>query len=248
MQGGGIMLKRFWNYQLLLGCSSLSFHNIKGSSEQSFYVTFVYGLLYLIIYGLFVVTLSVTLGPPSILILYPLVFILFMAYSIINSQNKLFKFVPVSKVYSLINIYLYAFVMSLTISIISTMLIIPLNFLLKLSTTSNIIPFVNNWKVILVSGCICAIISSILLPIFFMKLNFLRKFLTISAAALVTIALILFTRTFHVLNEIAEIDPNIIPEYNGTTLLILACASIVIIPISMLISYRLYKGKRCFTC
>lgn len=248
MQGGGIMLKRFWNYQLLLGYSSLSFNNIKGSSEQPFYITFVYGLLYSIFFGLFVVTLSVTLGPTSILILYPIVFILFRTYSIINSQKKLFEIVPVSKVYSLINIYLYVFVMSLTITVGSTMLIILLNYVLKFSTTSNIIPFVNNWKAILVSGCIYAIVASILLPIFFIRLNFLKKFLSISAVALITITLILFTRTFHVLNEIAEINPNIIPQYNETTLLILACASIVIIPISMLISYRLYKGKRCFTC
>ena len=242
------MLKRFRSYQLLLGCSSLNFYNIKGSSELPFFVTFFYVLLYSVIFGLFVATLSVTLGPTSFIILYSLVFILFMAYSIINSQNKLFEIVPVLKIYSLINIYLYVFVMSLTITVGSTMLIILLNYVLKFSTTSNIIPFVNNWKAILVSGCIYAIVASILLPIFFIRLNFLRKFLSISAVALITITLILFKRTFPVLKEIAEISPNIIPQYNETTLLILACTSIVIIPISMLISYRLYKGKRCSTC
>ena len=245
------MLKRFWNYQLLLGWSSLSFNNIKGSSERPFYVTFVYGLLYSILFGLFFVTLSVTLGTTSIIILYPIVFILFRTYSIVNSQKRLFEIVPVSKVYSLINIYLYFFVMSLTITVGSTLLIVLLNPLLKFSTTSTLIPLVNNWKAILVSGCIYAIIASILLPTFFIKHNSLRKFVTISAVALVTISFRFFTRSFHVFKEIAEMNfiknINIIPHVNEA-LFILACASIVIIPISMLISYRLYKGKRCFTC
>jgi len=242
------MLKRFRSYQLLLGCSSLNFNNIKGSSEQPFSVTFIYALLYSVICGLFVLTLSVTLGPTSSFILYPMVLILFMAYSIINSQNKLFEIVPVAKVYTLINIYLYVFVMSLAMTVGSTISLLLLNFFLKFSTTFNIITFVNNWKFILVSSCTYAIVASILLPIFFIKSNSLRKFLTISAVALITITLIWFTRTFHVLKEIAEIDPNINFQYNVTTLLILACASIVIIPISMLISYRLYQGKRCSTC
>ena len=43
------------------------------------------------------------------MIFYPIVFTLYVVYSIINSQNRLFEIVPVSKLYSLINIYLYVF-------------------------------------------------------------------------------------------------------------------------------------------
>jgi hypothetical protein len=40
---------------------------------------------------------------------------------------------------------------------------------------------------------------------------------------------------------------SIMPHYSQF-LLILVCVCVIILPISMLISYKLYKGKRCLTC
>ncbi|MBZ9636332.1 hypothetical protein [Clostridium sp. FP1] len=240
------MLNRFWNYQLLLS-GSLGFVNAKKTSKLHFFILFI-SILFM---GIFTGMLD-----GGGVIFYPIVFTLYADYHIINSQNRLFEIVPVSKLYVLINIYLYVFVMSLFFTGGAIIGLVPFKILTLFTSTFTLVDtiislLVNNWRAILVAGCISTIIVSILLPIFFIKPNLLRKALTISAVALVTIALLLFRNTLPVITELGEINflesITIMPHYNEI-LLILCCVCIVIIPISIFISYKLYKGKRCLVC
>lgn len=238
LQGDGIMLKKFWNYQRLLSASVGSV-NAKKQSKLNFVFMFVF-------MGIF----SAILDGGEVLV-YPITIILWMVYAIVNSQNKLFEIVPVSKLYSLINIYLYVFIMNLAITVVSIIGLIPVKILFQSTSVGNISILSDNWEAILITGCIATIIASILLPTFFIRLNFLRKALTISVVSFVTIALVLFKNTLPVVTGIGKINflerINTMPYYNET-LLILVCVCIVIIPISIFISYRLYKGKRCLAC
>ena len=236
------MLKKFWNYQLLLS-ASLSFSTDKKPSKSHSFIIFICILFMGVFTGM--------LDGGGVLF-YPIVFTLYAAYYIINSQNRLFEIVPVSKLYTLINIYLYVFVMSLSLIAGSLISLLPIKLLTLLIPTYNlpdtvISLLVHNWKAILVTICISIIIVCILLPIFFIKLNTLRKILTIIVVAFFTIALLLFRNILPVVTEIGQINfiksITIMPHYNEF-LLLLICVCVVIIPISMLISYKLYKGKR----
>lgn len=236
------MLKKFWNYQLLLS-GSIGFNNDKNKSKLHFFIVFI-----------FIIFMSILTGmlDGGGVIFYPIVFTLYAVYHIINSQNRLFEIVPVSKLYALINIYLYVFVMSLCFIGGAVVGLLPFKFLTLVTSNFTLINtitnlLVNNWKALLVTSCISTIIVTILVPIFFIRIKILRKTLTISAVSLVTIALLLFRNTLPVVTELGEINflqsITIMPDYN-VVLLILACVCIVIIPISIFISYRLYKGKR----
>lgn len=240
------MLKKFWNYQMLLS-GSLGLANEEKSSKFPFF--------FILIYSLFLVPLYVIFGNGG-LIFYPLVFTLHAVYCIANSRSKLFEIVPVSRLYAIINIYLYFFVM--TLSLIAGGLISLLSFeILALFTSTFTLAdtvisiLLTNWKGILVINCISIIMVSILLPIFFIMLNSLRKTLTISVVILISIALISFKNTLPVVPELGKISflesITIMSHYNEI-LLMLACACVVILPISMLISYKLYKGRRRLIC
>lgn len=231
------MLKRLWNYQLLLG-GSLKSTNIKKSPKQASFIIFIYMLI--------VFTLSLILGQGGF-IFYPTIFTLYAVYSIVNSSNKLFEIVPVLKLYSLINIYIYVFI---SITLANTLLLIIGKLLAHLSASMGMNVLINSWKNIFVIESISTIVASILLPIFFIKLNSLRKKLIISVNVIVPIALLLFNK-MPVVTEFDKVhfwkSITIMPNYNQF-LLILACVCVIILPVSMLISYKLYKGKRCTTC
>ncbi|MGH4124837.1 MAG: ABC-2 transporter permease [Clostridium sp.] len=230
------MLNRFWNYQLLLS-GSLGFINPKKTSKYHFFILFSF----ILFIGVFIGNVD-GFG----VIFYPIIIALCMVYSIINSENKLFELVPVSKVYSLINLYLYVFLTSLAITIGSTIALILATFLMQPTSTLNIL--VINWNAMFLISCISTIITSILLPVFFIRLSFLRKILTISVTALTTIVLLYTAPVASQLGNVSFLE-NIkaMPHYNET-LLILICVCLVIIPISIFISYRLYKGKRFLIC
>jgi hypothetical protein len=228
------VLKRFWNYQQLIS-GSTGLANNKKTSRLPF--------ARLLIFILFMFTISLILEEGG-LILYPTIFTLYAVYSIVNSQNKLFETVPVSKLYSLINIYLYVFI-SVSLGTISLFMAVVL--FTKLNFTSDITLLVYNINPILVISCINTIIVCFLLPIFFIKLNSLRKTLTISVAILVPIMLLFFKNSLHVSAGLGKFNfwksITMIPNYNQF-LIIFIYASILIIPISMFIAYKLYKGKR----
>ena len=226
------MLKRFWKYQQLLS-GSIGFGNVKKPSIPSFFVLFIT----LILLSIF----TVIVGGGEIF--YPIFVILCATYYIINSENRLFEIVPVSNIYVLVNIYLYVFIMSLAATIGGIIGLILTKLLLPFTIDLNISLFLSSWKSLLITGAIAIIITSILLPIFFIRFNFIRKTLTISVIALSVLALILFTNALELgkVNFLKNIA--IIPHYN-MILLILVCMCLVLIPTSFLISYRLYKGRR----
>ncbi|MBK5240132.1 hypothetical protein [Clostridium sp.] len=230
------MLKRFNKFQQLLACSA-KFTGGNKRSKPTFFLTFIY--MYILI------IFMITFGEGGF-VFYPTVSILFAVYSIINAKNKLFEVIPVSKLYSLINIYLYVFI---TIYVANTLLLIAIMLFSQLNLTLGMNLPTNSWKTILVIYCITSIIASISLPIFFIKLNYLRKLLTISVIVLIPIVLLLFKNTLSVVTELDKVhfwkSITLMPHYNEF-ILILLC--VVILTISMLISYRLYKGKRCTTC
>ena len=230
------MLKRFWNYQLLLG-RSLRLDNEKKHSKLTFFLMFIYMypmIIFMIIFG------------QGGFVFYPTVYTLYNAYSIVNSKNKLFEFVPVSKLYSLTNIYLYAFI---SIYIANTLFLILMMLNTQLNSIFRTDILINNWKTILVMYCIPSIIASIILPIFFIKFNFFRKFLTITAIVFIPIVLLLFKNTLPIVTELDKVyfwkSITLVPHYNEFILISLC---VVLIAISMLISYKLYKGKRCLSC
>jgi|GEM_PF-2976931 len=242
------MITRFWNYQRLLN------HSIKSSNnkERSRAPFFNHMLFFIFMYS-FIFTLD-----GGGIVFFPIICTLSIVYQIINSRNKLFEIVPVSKLYSCLNIYL--FVLGVILVFISTFVllgvfsllfnnIMHMHFVLNFNLDgSNVILSLRDWKSTLIPGCISIIITSILLPMFFIKNNILRKCLTLLSVALATISLISFRNTLPVLPVLGEINflksIKLLPQYNEI-LLILSCICVVIFPISMFISYKLYKGKRC---
>lgn len=244
-----MMLKKFWNYQLVLS-ASIYFGNDKGHSK-------IPPLSY-ILFIIFMITFTAMLDGGGI-VFFPIIGILYMTYGIINSQHKLYELVPVSKLYSHLNIYLYILVTSFyTIVIFALMGLllflsqILLTFIFDLDPVISMMSSsLNDWILTLIPGCISIILVSILLPIFFIRHNFLRKALTLSVVALTTIVLKTFRNTLPIVPELGEIsflESIIIMPHYSQILFILACVCVVILPISMLISYRLYKGKRCIVC
>ncbi|MGH4118689.1 ABC-2 transporter permease [Clostridium sp.] len=231
-----MMLKKFLNYQKLLSYST-KFTSGKKRSKSTLFLTFI--LMYILI------IFMITFGEGGF-IFYPTVSTLFAVYSIITAKNKLYEVIPVSKLYLLTNIYLYVFI---SIYVATTLLLIAIMLFTQLNLTLGMNLPTNSWKTILVIYCITSIIASISLPIFFIKLNFLRKLLTILIIVFIPIVLLFFKNTLPVVTELDKVyfweSITIMPNYNEY---ILACICVVILPISMLISYKLYKGKRCTTC
>jgi hypothetical protein len=238
LQGSRIMLKRFWNYQRLLS-ASIGVTNAKKHLKFDYIIIFIYMYIFS----------EMLKGGQTIV--YPTTIALWGVYSIVNSQNKLFEIVPVSKIYSLINIYLFVFIINLLTMVGITVAFRALVLLMPSMDLTDINLLAINLRSLLVAACISTIIASILVPIFFIKHNFPRKILTISVVIIVTMALLLFKNILPTQIETGKISflesIKIMPHYNEF-LLILACACVVIIPISMFISYRLYKGKRCLIC
>jgi len=234
------MLKKFLNYQLLLS-GSLDWATSQKDSKKVFFSIFILFI--------FMFSLSAMFDGGGI-IFYPIPYILYVTYSIINSQNKLFEIPPVSKMYTLINIYLFVFVTGLGIIIAGALIILFVELLLPISSAFNLsnvegaILLSDSWRAILVTGCMTAIIFNVLLPIFFIRSNFLRKVLIILVTVFATIALLLFKNALFVetgkMNFVKSI--NIMPNYYEI-LLILACVSLVTIPISIIVSYRIYTRR-----
>lgn len=232
------MLKKIWNYQLLLG------NSIGVSSEKA---SFKLNFLRIFIYILFLFSLSLIIGDGG-LILYPTVFTLYAIYSKLNSQTRLFEAVPVSSLYSLVNIYLYVFI---SIIFSTTLLLIVVKLFTKLNFTSDIGQLVNSFQTILLIFIIPTIIVSVLMPLFFIRHNLLRLSLTIFVVILFLMVLILIKSTLPTVIEFSKTDfwrnITLVPGYNKI-LLLSACASVITIPISILSSYKIYKGKRCSSC
>lgn len=233
------MLKKLWNYQKLLS-HSIGFANGEKSSKLTFISLYMFA---------FILNLMLDRGG---ILFFGVIISLYSGYHIINSQSRLFESVPVSKLYSFINIYSYGYVTSF-LCLVAFLVILPFEILVVYAMDLNldeayIIPFFNNWRAILLTGLLSIIIVSILLPIFFIRINALRKTLTISVITLATIGIIYFKSTLPVIDKIGKVDflksLKIMDNYNDI-LLILVFICVVTIPISILISYRFYKGKRC---
>jgi len=245
------MITRFLNYQRLLNLSINSFNN-----KQHPRVPFLNHMLFFIFMYSFIFTLD-----GSGTVFFPIIFTLSIVYQIINSQNKLFEIVPVSKLYSCLNIYLFVLVVILVFITTFVLLglfsllfnnIMHMHFVINFNLDgSNVILSFRDWKSTLIPGCISIIVASILLPMFFIKNKVLRKSLTLSSVALATISLISFRNTLPVVPVLGKINflksIIILPHYNKI-LLILTCICMVILPISISISYKIYKGKRCLVC
>ena len=234
------MLKKFWNYQRLLNFSE-GFDNVNKSSKIVYVITYMFA---------FIVNGILDGGG---IIFFGVIMSLYAGYNIINSQSRFFETVPVSKLYSFVNIYSNVYLISFFTFALILIVLLPLEIFavnameLKL-TEAYIMPFFNNWRAILLTGSLSILIVSILLPIFFIRINALRKTLTALVVTVATIGITFFKYTLPVIDKTGEIDfldsLKIMNDYNNI-LLILVCIGVVAVPISILISYRLYKGKRC---
>jgi hypothetical protein len=187
------------------------------------------------------------------IIFFSVILSLYWGYCIINSENRFFQNVPVSKLYSFVNIYANVYLINFFMITLFLIFLLPLEMffinIMDLEITEvYITPFFNNWRVIGLTASIAIIILSILLPIFFIRNNVIRKTLTILVVILSTTGIILFKYRLPVVDKIGKINflgsIKIMNNYNEI-LLILVCICVVAIPISIGTSYRFYKGKRC---
>lgn len=208
------MLKKLWSYQELLSASS--------HSERYIYH---YKLRSIIFFILFIIALGELFNGREIIFI-PIILTLPGVYAIVNSQKKMFEIVPVSKLYSHINIYLYAFVTSFFMSVVITIGIRSIKILELFALNT--------------------IIISILLPIFFIRINALRKILAISVVTLLIIVLRSLTTSLPVITNHDNVQffksIGMMPNYSEF-LLLLVGISVVMIPISIFTSYRIYNGK-----
>ena len=98
--------------------------------------------------------------------------------------------------------------------------------------------------------CIMVIIANIIIPLFFIRLKQLRIILLIFLIVFATIIFFSITTSLAVTPDSININLfqgiKTIP-ISGSISMLLMITSVVIIPLSMLISYRIYRGKRCKT-
>ena len=234
------MFKRMCNYQNLL-MNSIYVGTLQKIQKQTFF-----GMIAGVLISNFVFTLTDGSG----MRFFPFVISLYFIYLIITSGNKLYEIVPVSKKYTLINIYLFVLTAIICVSVV-IMIVQPLMFLLISAFGDNIGLFesANEWKLILIMECITIIIAEILLPLFFIRMKMLRlTLIAIVVAAVVFLRLFLNSLTVESLSgKINLIESiKIMPNFNVVFMIFLTI-SVIMIPTSMLISYRIYRGKRCKT-
>ena len=237
------MLKTLWDYQKLL-MNALGFRIIKSQRNSAFLRLFI---------PIAISEILFTLTDRTV-IFFPTTIALYLIYFIITSENRFFEIVPVSKKYTIFNIYLL--VLLISISITAALLVLYLllslfeNFGFNTDTYIAIHTSIIDYKISFQIVCIMVIIANIIIPLFFIRLKQLRIILLIFLIVFATIIFFSITTSLAVTPDSININLfqgiKTIP-ISGSISMLLMITSVVIIPLSMLISYRIYRGKRCKT-
>jgi len=228
------MFKKFWDFQKLLNIS-ISATNDKNTPKLSYMITIMVGTF-----------LTISLASEGGIFLYALLLILEFGNLIINSKNRFFESVPVSKKYICINIYIHLILMAEFFVIAATIGILSINIIDANPIDNYINSVLVNWKGLLFFVCIIIMTVNILIPVFFIKINILRKTLTIAIGTLIAIVIITFRNTLPIVPSTGEI--NLIKSFKfmgncNEVLLVIMGICLILIPISVLVSYKIYRGK-----
>ncbi|GAA0179987.1 hypothetical protein SH2C18_27600 [Clostridium sediminicola] len=228
----------------------VNFHKILSISTDLQSKSKMYALKYFFTYmGVFF--LSDILGYGAMTYV-PIMLGLVMVRNIIKSENKILEILPVSKIYTIVNIYLFiigALVLAgliimgiLSIFGLITHIIPKLDF----GGFETILSFIYGWKVVVVLFLIYLIIMSIFIPMFFVNKRITRWILYIIGYFVMFISLVIYKKTFLVTLDSNKINLiktlNTMTNFNEILFDLLSIVAIAL-PLSLFISYRLYKGK-----
>jgi len=198
----------------------------------------------LLVYFLILLIVSIE-GQAGQFIFIILSYCLVNIYYIVNSSNKLYEIPPVSRPYTVLNIYLFALV-----TIISFCIIVLLGYLITEVSFSKfyiLYNFMSYLKGIVLSLFLFLIISSVYIPTFFIKPLSIRRMLILLETIFFKILLLVSNNSLGNSNGKSFLERiSVLRDYNRV-LFIAVIIFIVITPISMLISYRLY-GKKEILC
>lgn len=241
--GGGLMFNKFWNFQKILSASSQFDKSKKiGSLDILYYIIFfsMLGTFSLIFNGFTTIIYFIGIS-------------LALTYRTINSDNKIYESIPVSRGYTYMNIVLIPYIVMLSCCLLMTISVVLINYIIKswmdislfnLIIGSIISPLLFNWMGILLVVCISILIINILMPIFFINRGTLRKILIKSILGIMTIVIVITEKILPIYSGKGEIGllNGIFTNYNDS-LLILFSVCVIIIPISNYLSYKLYVGR-----
>lgn len=224
-------MNKFLNYQKLLA-NSLKPGQTYGDSNHQF------GKLFLIN---FFIILAASINGKGQYVFILLGLTLVNIYYIINSPNKLYEIPPVSKQYTVVNIYLYI----LTVIIACYILGFAANIITLLSFGEKylFIDFITSWKGVILSLLLSILVGCLYIPVFFIKPLGIRRVLILLETILFKILLIALNNNIGNPNEMSFLKRiSILGNYNKV-LIILMIFFIIIAPVSMVISCRLYRRK-----
>lgn len=220
------------NYQKLLGAS----FTLGETYDDSKHPIIKYVL------ALFIISLIISpRGQAGQFIFIILGYCLITIYYIVNSSRKLYEIPPVSKLYTLLNIYLFTL-----ITIFSFSFILMIGYLATYFSFDSIKllnNFISCFKGIILSLFLFLIISSVYIPTFFIKPLGIRRLLILFETIIFKILLLIANNkldNYNVQPFIKKIGD--LSSYSRI-LTITLFMSIVIAPISIFISYKLYRKK-----
>ncbi|MFA9398431.1 MAG: hypothetical protein ACERKV_09225 [Clostridiaceae bacterium] len=238
------MIKKFWSYQLILSGSFRAWKTNDDSSHPNLKATII----------LCFVLIVTSIGDNGMYVIFmALVYPLFILYYIINSPQKLYDVPPVSKLYHSINIYLFPVLVSIGILIPVQGIILIFNiikhFVPKLDFIKiDLLVTFGNIKFVVVIALLFIIIACIFIPSFFVKHLAIRRTYIAFEIVFVKIALSLFSKRF-VYNDGSSFlgKINLTTNYSEMLMILIACC-IVMAPSSIMLSYRIYRGKERNLC
>lgn len=225
-------MNKIINYQKLLGASFTLGETYDDSKHPI--------IKFLLV--LFIILLIVSIeGQAGQFIFIILGYCLINIYYIINSSNKLFEVPPVSKVYTLLNIYLFTLITILSFSFILLMGYLITNF--SFDSIKLLNNFISCFKGIILSLFLFLIISSVYIPAFFIKPLGIRRLLILFETIIFKILLLAVNNkldNYNVQPFLKRIGD--LSSYSRI-LMIIMLTFIIITPISIFISYKLYRKK-----
>ena len=225
------MMEKLLNYQKLLS-NSLKPGQTYGDSSHQFVK-----LLLINFFIIFAASIKGIVQYVFILLGFSLVYV----YYIINSPNKLYEIPPVSKQYTIVNIYLYVLIV-ITLSYIFGFAANMIT-LLSIGEKYLFIDFITSWKDVILSLLSSILVGCIYIPVFFIKPLFIRRILILLETILFKLFLIELNNNLGNSNGMSFLKRiSLLGNYN-MVLITLMLLFIIIAPISIAISYRLYRGK-----
>ncbi|SHH66344.1 hypothetical protein [Clostridium grantii] len=228
------MLNRFWDFQKLL----VNLADFDGERKSGLLKSFFTGM------SAFFLSAILGYGPVTFL---PLMVGLLMIRHIVHAESELLDTLPVAKIYTIVNMYLFM-ILAILFGHFIFMIIFPI---LDIPNLKVIVSLIYGWKVALLLFLTCIVIMSIFIPIFFIKKKIIRWPLCFISYLGILIYLVSYKqRTFPILLETryGYIDyMKILVDMNNLNniLFYLLALAVIGLPVSIGISYRLYRGKRC---